>query len=210
LVNEKGYFILNKGNKKTVPARYNPYFHTSPTPLNDQFAEAQDRPELVTVEVEVPKSELTSGYKAEKAKDAVGEIEWKAGVVQGKLSGKRKVILSRYDKPIRIVPNAEVAERIVEMIDGKDVVFPSNVVTPQLREELEKKGVQFKETDNQGKPRFSISNIAEDAWNKYQYDGELESIRDVANYIEENMPKNEQTQALFDAIDAYNEEEFED
>jgi hypothetical protein len=49
----------------------------------------------VTVEVEIPESELTSGYKAEKAKDAVGKVEWKAGVVQGKLSGTRTVIRSR-------------------------------------------------------------------------------------------------------------------
>lgn len=157
----KYVFKLDKGNKKSLYAAYNPYIHTSRTPLNDQFSEAQDRPELVTVEVEIPTSELTSGYKAEKAKDAVGELEWKAGVVQGQLTGTRKVILSRYDKPIRIVPDAEVAERIVEMIDGRDIVFPSNVVTPLLREELEKRGVQFKETDNQGKPRFSIT-AAED------------------------------------------------
>ena len=149
-------FKLDKGNKKSLYAAYNPYIHTSRTPLNDQFSEAQDRPELVTVEVEVPVSELTSAYKAEKAKDAVGELEWKAGVVQGQLTGTRKVILSRYDKPIRIVPEAEVADRIVEMIDGKDVVFPSNVVTPQLRQELEDRGVEFRETDNQGNPRFSI------------------------------------------------------
>ena len=77
MVDEKGNFKLDKGNKKSLKARYNPYFHTSRTPLNDQFAEAQSRPNLVTVEVEVPKAELTSGYKAEKAKDAVGLVEWK-------------------------------------------------------------------------------------------------------------------------------------
>ena len=152
LADEKGYFKLDKGNKKSVPARYNPYFHTSPTPLNDQFASAQDRPNLVTVEVEVPASELTSGYKAEKAKDSVGEKEWKAGVIQGKLSGTRKVILSRWDKPVRIVPDSEVADVIVKMFEGKDIIMPSNVVTPSLRAELENRGVPFVETDNNGNP----------------------------------------------------------
>ena len=152
LADEKGYFKLDKGNKTSVPARYNPYFHTSRTPLNDQFSSAQTRPNLVTVEVEVPESELTSDYKAEKAKDSVGEKEWKAGIIQGKLSGTRKVILSRWDKPVRILPDNEVAERIVEMFDGRDITMPSNVVTPSLRTELEKLGIPFIETNNQGKP----------------------------------------------------------
>ncbi len=157
LVDDKGYFTLNKGNGKSLKARYNPYIHTSLTPLNDQFAEAQDRPELVVVEVEVPESELTSGYKAEKAKDGVGRIEWKAGVIQKELTGTRTVILSRWDKPVRIVPDSEVADVIVGMIDGKDITMPSNVVTPQLRAELKKRGIPFVETDNNGKPRYSIS-----------------------------------------------------
>lgn len=162
LADEKGYFKLDKGNKASLKARYNPYIHTSLTPLNDQFSSAQDRPNLVTVEVEVPVSELTSGYKAEKAKDAVGKLEWKAGVVQGQLTGTRTVILSRWDRPLRIVPDSEVAQRIVEMFGNTNVVMPSNVVTPSLRAELEKLGVPFKETDNQGKevkqgqPRFSL------------------------------------------------------
>lgn len=152
LADEKGYFKLDKGNKATIKARYNPYIHTSLTPLNDQFSSAQTRPELVTVEVEVPESELTSGYKAEKAKDSVGAKEWKAGVIQGKLTGTRTVILSRWDKPIRIVPDSEVADVIVDMFGDAEIVMPSNVVTPSLRIELEKRGVPFIETDNQGKP----------------------------------------------------------
>ena len=150
LVDEKGRFTLNKGNGKSLKARYNPYIHTSVTPLNDQFSSAQDRPELVTVEVEVPVSELYSQYKAEKAKDKVGAVEWKAGVVQAKLSGKRTVVLSRWDRPMRIVPNSEVADEIVKMFNGKKITMPSNVVTPELRAELEKRGVPFVETDNKG------------------------------------------------------------
>lgn len=153
LVDAKGNFKLDKANKSSVPARYNPYIHTSASPLNDQFSSAQSRPNLVTVEVEIPASELTSGYKAEGAKDAVGQMEWKAGVVQSKLSGTRTVILSRWDKPIRIVPDSEVAAEIVKMFDGKNITMPSNVVTPSLRAELEKLGVPFVETDNQGRPK---------------------------------------------------------
>ena len=165
LADNKGYFKLDKGNKTSLKVRYNPYFHTSRTPLNDQFSSAQDRPELVTVEVEVPLSELTSGYKAEKAKDAVGELEWKAGVVQGKLSGTRKVILSRWSKPVRIVPDSEVAQRIVEMFGDREITMPSNVVTPSLRAELEKLGVPFVETDNQGKPTETRFRLSEEASN---------------------------------------------
>jgi hypothetical protein len=152
LVDDKGMFTLNKGNGKSIKAAYNPYLHTSRTPLNDQFSEAQNRPNIVTVEVEVPKSELTSGYKADKAKDAVGEVEWKAGIIQGQLTGKRKVVLSRWDKPVRIVPDSEVADVIVnDMFKGKNITMPSNVVTPSLRKELEKRGVPFVETDNKGR-----------------------------------------------------------
>lgn len=152
LADDKGMFTLNKGNGKSLKAAYNPYLHTSRTPLNDQFSEAQNRPNIVTVEVEVPKSELTSGYKADKAKDAVGEVEWKAGIIQGQLTGKRKVVLSRWDKPVRIVPDSEVADVIVNnMFKGKNITMPSNVITPSLRKELEKRGVPFVETDNRGR-----------------------------------------------------------
>lgn len=152
LADDKGMFTLNKGNGKSLKAAYNPYIHTSRTPLNDQFSEAQNRPNIVTVEVEVPKSELTSSYKADKAKDAVGEVEWKAGIIQGQLTGKRKVVLSRWDKPVRIVPDSEVADVIVnDMFKGRNITMPSNVVTPSLRKELEKRGVPFVETDNRGR-----------------------------------------------------------
>lgn len=153
LADDDGRFRLNKGNKKGLKAAYNPYFHSSATPLNDQFAEAQDRPNLVTVEVEIPQSEAdgTSGYKAEKAKDAVGTHQWKAGAIQGQISGTRTLYLSRWDKPVRIVPDSEVAGVIAKMIEGTGIVMPSNVVTPSLRAELEKLGVPFVETTNRGK-----------------------------------------------------------
>ena len=151
LADNAGKFRLDKGNKKGLKAAYNPYFHTSTFPLNDQFSEAQDRPELVTVEVEIPNSELTSGYRAEKAKDEVGEKDWKAGAVQGQMTGQRKVILSRWDKPIRIVPDEEIAEIVAPKLKEAGIIMPTNVVTPSLRKALEAKGIEFIKTDNSGK-----------------------------------------------------------
>lgn len=195
LADDKGRFTLNKGNGATLKARYNPYIHTSTTPLNDQFSSAQSRPELVTVEVEIPKSELTSGYKADKAKDSVGKVEWKAGVVQGKLSGTRTVILSRWDKPVRIVPESEVADKIVEMFDGKDITMPSNVVTPALRAELERRGVPFVETDNQGKQirfrngeaSFTPEQIARMETPILESKGTFKNLNEAEKWAKENL-----------------------
>lgn len=146
-----GKFKLDKANGTSLTARYNPYFHTSRSPLNDQFSSAHKRDNLVTVEVEVPESELTSGYKAEGAKDAVGEMSWNSGPVSSKLppSKKRKVILSRYAKVTRIVPDSEVASVIAQMLKGEGIRVPANVVTPSLRSELEKRGVNIAEVFNQ-------------------------------------------------------------
>lgn len=142
---KNGKFTLNKGNGASITAAYNPYWHTSRSPLNDQFSSAYKRPELVTVECEVPASELTSGYRAEGAKDAVGEMSWHSGPVSSRLAKvgqERKVILSRYVKVNRIVPDAEVADVAARMLDGTGISIPANVVTPSLRAELEKRGVE--------------------------------------------------------------------
>lgn len=145
--NGKPQFLLNKGQGKgSLKAAYNPYWHTSLTALNDQFSSAYIRPNLVVVRTLVPKSELTSGYRAQYAKDAVGEMSWHSGTVSGRLAelGKpRRVILSRYDKPMEIVPNAEVAKMIAKQLEGTDIAIPYNVVWPQLRDELEKLGVEI-------------------------------------------------------------------
>ncbi len=147
---EVGYIRLDKGlSKGTLDnIAYNPYIHTSRTVINDQFSSAYIRPNLVTVEVEIPESELASGYRAAYAKNAVGEMTWHSGTVSGQLAevGKpRMVILSRYDKPVRIVPFREVAAMIAEQLDGTDIAIPYNVVQPQLRAELERLGVAISE-----------------------------------------------------------------
>ena len=151
----KNHIYIVKDNGKGLWVAYNPYFHTSRNPLNDQFAEAYQRPNLVTVEVEVPESELTSGYQAEGAKDPVGETKWNAGPVNRQLSGdkKRKVILSRWMRPVRIVPDSEVAQRISELIEGENVAIPDNTVTPSLLEELKKLGVKIVDGISKGRKK---------------------------------------------------------
>jgi hypothetical protein len=159
LADDHGHFKLDKGNQKSIKARYNPYFHASRSPLNDQFSEAYNRPNLITVEVEIPESELTSGYRAEKAKDSVGEKSWNSGPVSTKLPDgkKRKVILSRWAKVVRVVPDGEVADNIARLLDGEGITIPSNVVTPSLRDELTKRGVKVDE-----EPRYTIPSRRED------------------------------------------------
>ena len=151
----KNHIYIVKDNGKGLWVAYNPYFHTSRNPLNDQFAEAYQRPNLVTVEVEVPESELSSGYQAEGAKDPVGETKWNAGPVNRQLSGdkKRKVILSRWMRPVRIVPDSEVAQRIAELIEGENVAIPDNTVTPSLLEELKKLGVKIVDGISKGRKK---------------------------------------------------------
>ena len=150
----KWKFKLDKGGKDAtgkkatdIPAAYNPYWHTSRSPLNDQFKSAWIRPNIVVVECEVPVSELSSGYRAERAKDAVGEVDWKSGVVSGevyKQTGRaRKVILSRWCKPVRVLSDAEVAQRAKEFVGDAKVEIPENVLTPRQRIEFEKAGFKI-------------------------------------------------------------------
>ena len=160
---EHGVFRLDKAqkNQTNINAAYNPYWHTSRTPLNDQFSAASQRPELVTVETEIPESELTSGYRAEYAKDIVGEKAWHSGPVSSWLAeygNRRKVILSRYNKIVRVVPDSEVAAEIKRMLAGTDVSIPEGVVTPSLRAELERIGVDIA---RQGRAAYTWDKIKE-------------------------------------------------
>ena len=148
---EYGHVTIDKGEGNgTLEVAYNPYIHTSRQMLNDQFTSAWRRPNLQVLEVEVPVSELTSGYKADKAKNAVGETEWNDGVVAKQLEGnkKRKVILTRWDKPVRIVPADEYAKAVREQLDGSKVEgIPFNCVTPEQREALVKEGIKILEPE---------------------------------------------------------------
>lgn len=150
----KWKFKLDKGGKDAtgkkatdVNAAYNPYWHMSRSPLNDQFKSAWIRPNIVVVECETPVSELSSGYKAERAKEAVGEVDWKSGSVSGevfKQTGRaRKVILSRWCKPVRVLDDAEVAQRAKEFIGDAKVEIPENVLTPKQRIAFEEAGFKI-------------------------------------------------------------------
>lgn len=155
------YFTLKKGGKdssgenlKDIPARYNPYNHstkaeTALSVINDQFSSAYKRPNIVIVEVEIPVKDLNSGYKAEKAKDSVGETKWHEGPVSAKLNGtpdERVVILSQYRRIVRVLSNAEVAELAAPGLKKYDITVPDNTVPPSLLQELENRGVNIEYT----------------------------------------------------------------
>lgn len=146
-----GKFKLDKGKGQgSLTASYNPYMHSSNLVINDQFSGAYTRDNLVTVECEVPVSEMTSGYHADGAKDGVGWHSWHTGTVAGqvrKATGvERKVFLSRWIKPVRILPDAEVANMYKELLGDTGIDVPDNVVTPGLLAELKKAGVPIKES----------------------------------------------------------------
>lgn len=145
----KWQFKLEKTDEKKgagegdVDAAYNPYMHLSSSMMNDQFTGCYARGNIVVVEWDVPKSELTSGYWAEKAKDPVGMLPWHSGSVNGLLpeDRQRSVMLSRWRRAVRVVPDSEVAANIAKMIKGTDLSIPWNVVTPNQLRELVKLGV---------------------------------------------------------------------
>lgn len=171
MFDKDGKFHLKKDDGSDVYAAYNPYIHSSDSMLNDQFATAYKRPNIVVVEGEIPDSELISGYRAEHdlddgrhvtAKDTTGITDWKAGVVQGQLSGKRTVYLTNHFKPTRIVPDSEVAEHIRDKVAGTDIAIPYNVVTPSVREELLKQGVKMEQSkEEKYKVKFSLDEPVE-------------------------------------------------
>lgn len=146
---KNGKFQLVKTDKKPgagegpVPAAYNPYMHTSTSVMNDQFSGAYARGNIKVVEWEIPESEKTSGYHAEGAKDSVGLVPWTSGTVNSLLpkDRQRSVMLSRWRKAVRIVPDEEVAEKIADQLSGTGLAIPWNVVTPNQLRELAKLGV---------------------------------------------------------------------
>lgn len=146
---KNGKFTLVKTDKNKgvgegdVPAAYNPYMHTSTSMMNDQFTGAYARGNIKVVEWEIPESEKTRGYHAEGAKDAVGLVPWHSGSVNSLLpkDRQRQVMLSRWRKAVRVVPDSEVAESIAEQLKGTGLAIPWNVVTPNQVRELAKLGV---------------------------------------------------------------------
>ena len=146
---KNGKFQLVKTDKNPgagegpVPAAYNPYMHTSTSVMNDQFSGAYARGNIKVVEWEIPESEKTSGYRAEGAKNSVGLVPWTSGTVNSLLpkDRQRSVMLSRWRKAVRILPDKEVAEKIADQLRGTGLAIPWNVVTPNQLRELVKLGV---------------------------------------------------------------------
>lgn len=146
---KNGKFQLVKTDKNPgagegpVPAAYNPYMHTSTSVMNDQFSGAYARGNIKVVEWEIPESEKTSGYHAEGAKNSVGLVPWTSGTVNSLLpkDRQRRVMLSRWRKAVRILPDEEVAEKIADQLRGTGLTIPWNVVTPSQLRELVKLGV---------------------------------------------------------------------
>lgn len=146
---KNGKFQLVKTDKNPgagegpVPAAYNPYMHTSTSVMNDQFSGAYARGNIKVVEWEIPESEKTSGYHAEGAKNSVGLVPWTSGTVNSLLpkDRQRSVMLSRWRKAVRILPDEEVAEKIADQLSGTGLAIPWNVVTPNQLRELVKLGV---------------------------------------------------------------------
>jgi hypothetical protein len=147
-----------KMKNSPVPARYNPYEHSSNSMLNDQFSAAWQRNNLVTVKMYVPRSEDNGAFRAKYSKDATGWTDWKSGIVATKINKQkdlqRRVYLSRYAAPVEIVPDSEVAQAYKEYVSGTDVKIPDNVVSPNLLKELKNAGVPIEES---GKVQYSVT-----------------------------------------------------
>ena len=134
LADENGKINLIKPNGKPVEGvDYNPYIHIRPNKINRQFKEAWRRPELIYVETEYPKSELEGGYQAEKAAKAVGKHPWG--------SNGEELILSRWDKPVRMVPWEEVADDWEKEFKDRGVEF--DIIPPALLPILAERGVEI-------------------------------------------------------------------
>lgn len=67
------------------------------------------------------------------------------------LDNPRMVYLTRWSKPVRILTNAEVAEKYKEILSGTNIRVPFNVVTPGLLEELRRVGVAI---NDEGSPMY--------------------------------------------------------
>ena len=131
LVDDNGHVVLVKPNKDTVEVAYDPYIHNRLDPVNLQFKQAWQRAELVYVETEVAETDLNSEYHADKALLPVGVSSWSNG----------DLMLSKFDKPVRILPWDEVADAWVARLNGKGVEF--DVVPPALRQPLVERGVEI-------------------------------------------------------------------
>jgi hypothetical protein len=128
--------LVKPDGKTVADVNYNPYIHNRLNTLNAQFKQAWERPDLVYIETEVPETDLEGGYMAEHAHLSTGVHQWSNGAL----------MLSRYDKPVRIVPWDEVAIPWIEKYKKSGVHF--DIVPPALRPVLTEAGVEIKAPHN--------------------------------------------------------------
>ena len=137
--------ILDEDGGQTKVS-YNPYGHCCVNSMmNDQFKRAWERDGLYVMKVEAPESELTSGYKAEQAKDVVGIHMWKTGAVGRKLpeSKRRQILLTRWMKNVQVMTWEEVAQDWINTLKGEKIDVPFNVVPRKILNLLTDAGVKI-------------------------------------------------------------------
>lgn len=138
---------------------------------------------------------MTSGYKAEHAKDGTGLLDWKAGTVASKLkNNQRKVYLSRWLKPVRILSDAETASMYKDIVG--DVAVPFNVVPPGLLTELEKVGVNI---DYEGSPNYKSHQKRKAEVTQYSLAKDIENS-DNSWYNEIKLSATEQDRVQSEAL----------
>ena len=134
LVNERGKVtIYQPENGAGTTVNYDPYIHSRQDRVNTQLKGAWRRPNLVYVEVEIPITDLESGYQADKAALPVGAHEWAGG------SGI--VMLSMYDKPVRIADWNDVADDWMKRFGNEPIHF--DIIPPQLLPILAERGANI-------------------------------------------------------------------
>ncbi len=133
LATDNGKIDLGKPNGLGTVGNvdYNPYIHIRPTTVNKQFKNAWERDDLVYIRTQYPVSEEGQPYHAEKAKLPVGRHQWNGG----------ELILSRWDKPMEVVPWEEVADAWVDEFKERGVEF--DIVPPKLLPILMERGVEI-------------------------------------------------------------------
>ena len=173
-----GHVTIQDDAGGSTRVAYNPYFHTSLQMLNDQFAKAWRRPNMVVVECEVPVWEAEADptnpetYRAQYAKNSVGKTTWTDGPVSRTLKvSPRQVVLTRYVKPMEIVDMKEYAQSVKELLEKNGVLeagVPFSNVTPDQRDALAAAGVPITEPKGNGRNEASLA--AYEDWKSRQRD----------------------------------------
>ena len=208
-VDENGHITIKDEDGGTTEVSYNPYGHCCVNSMmNDQFKRAWERDELYVMRVSAPESELTSGYHAEKAKDAVGIHKWKVGPVGRQLpeEKRREILLTRWMKNEEVMTWESVAEDWIKILDGEDVVVPFNVVPRKILNMLVDAGVKI------GAPEKGMekASAAYEKWLAdpigYVGDTELPAHVKALNEVEDDVRYRERLSVTVERIEQQSEQ----